>query len=88
MFIPDSRVNSSTMTDLCILSFSSHFCFSIWPTKLQKYYVLCGLFIFFIIFHILYFCTVDAKTEHMELKISKPTLGVLVALMKNELTNM
>ena len=43
---------------------------------------------FFIIFHILYFCTVDAKTEHMELKISKPTLGVLVALMKNELTNM
>jgi hypothetical protein len=45
-------------------------------------------FIFFIIFHILYFRTVDAKTEHMELKISKPTLGVLLALTKNELTNM
>ena len=43
---------------------------------------------FFIVFNILYFRTVDAKTEHMELKISKPTLGVLVALTKNELTNM
>ena len=28
----------------------------------------------------------NAKTEHMEMKISQPIFGILVALTKNELT--
>jgi hypothetical protein len=75
------------MTDLCILSVSNPFSFFVLAYEVTKI-LRNSSFIFFIIFHILYFCTVDAKTEHMELKISKPTLGVLVALTKNELTNM
>ena len=47
--------------------------------KLPKYYVI-SLFIF------LLSKERQAKTEHMEMKISQPIFGILVALTKNEVT--
>ena len=58
------------------MSFSSHFGFSFWPTKLEKYYV-----IVYLLYHYFYFCLTclalqNAKTEHMEMKISQPIFGI------------
>ena len=54
-----------------LLSFSSHFRLLFWPTKLRKYLACLAL--------------QGAKAEHMEMKILRPIIGILVALMKNEL---
>jgi hypothetical protein len=63
--------------------------FSFWPTKLQKYYIIFYLITFFLNFCLAClacFALQGAKAEHMEIKVSKPIFGILVALTKNELT--
>ena len=70
-----------------LMSFSSHFCFSFWPTKIQKYYIIIHLlFHYFWNFQLACLALQDAKTQHMEMKISKPFFYILVALTENELT--
>ena len=48
-------------------------------TKLPKYYIIVDLLF-------LLSKARQAKTEHMEMKILQPIFGILVVLMKNELT--
>jgi hypothetical protein len=65
--------------------FITNFRFSFWLTKLPKYQNVTEKFIYSLIF--LNFCLTflalqNAKTEQMEMKITQPVFGILVALTK------
>ena len=56
--------------------------FFVFATKLRKYYVIVYFFYHFLNFHLACLALQGAKTKRMEMKISKPIFGILVALMK------
>ena len=69
--------------------FIPFFCLLFWSTKLRKYKnVFFYHFSYFLSFCLAHLALQNAKTEHIEMNITKPILGILVALKKNELIKM
>ena len=69
-----------------LMSFSSHFHFLVLAYKVTKT-LRNSLFTFlFLNFRLACLALQNAKTEHMEMKISQQIFGILVLLTKNEVT--
>ena len=78
------KISSFTFWFFSFLVFrpSNGFVIGFWlflATKLPKYYVI--VYLLFLLSK-----ARQAKTEHMEMKISQPIFGILEALTKNEVT--
>ena len=73
---PVKYENLDCRVTIPFMSFSSHFRFLFWPTKLRTYYIIVYLLFYYFYFRLACLALQNAKTEHMEMKISQPIFGV------------